>query len=195
MPQLALFDSADLVLRRDAEGGIRYTPRFLLAAEAATAFATLRERVVWSAERRLMYEREVDVPRLVARYRLDDPALPEPLPALAARLRAALGVPFNSAGLNYYRDGRDSVAPHHDKLHELVPGAPIALVSLGAPRRMTIRDTATRRAQHIELEPGSLLVMSHRSQLETEHGIPKARAAGPRISVALRLRPERALPD
>jgi alkylated DNA repair dioxygenase AlkB len=189
--QSALFEDPPLLLHDDAEGGIRYLPRFVTPAQAACWFEAIRNSVPWSSERRLMYEREVDVPRLVARYRVADPALPEPLRQIAARVGPALGVAFNSIGLNHYRDGSDSVAPHHDKLHELVPGAPIALLSLGAVRRMTIRRLAPgARAIHIDLQAGSLLVMSHRSQLETEHGIPKRReTAGPRISVALRLRP------
>ena len=42
---------------------------------AATWFDALREGVAWQSERRRMYDRDVDVPRLVARYRLDDPDL------------------------------------------------------------------------------------------------------------------------
>ena len=41
--------------------------------------------------------------------------------------------------LNFYRDGRDSVAPHNDRLHDIREGFPIPLLSLGATRRMTIR--------------------------------------------------------
>ena len=77
-------------------------------------------------------------------------------------------------------------------MHMLVEGHPIALVSLGSKRRMTIRENASRRAVHIDLEPGSLLVMSHASQLTHEHGIPKTRdVVGPRISLAYRVRPPR----
>ena len=79
---------------------------------------------------------------------------------------------------------------HNDKLHMLVPGQPIALVSLGAPRRMNIRAKAGGRALGIDLEPGSLLVMSHASQVTHEHGIPKTtKPVPPRMSVVFRARP------
>lgn len=189
--QTGLFADGPLVLFEDAEGGVRYQPDFLPPALARQWFESLRMDVDWQAQRRPMYERVVDVPRLVAGYRLDDPRLPLPLAEASVRLRAFVAAPFNSVGLNLYRDGHDSVAPHNDKLHSLVPRHPIALLSLGAPRRMTIRaKQPPRQVRHIELESGSLLLMSHASQLHYDHGIPKAREpVGPRISLAFRVRP------
>jgi len=199
--QISLFD-ADLFgtglfkpgprqLLDDAEGGVSYRPDVVDAATARQWFDALRDGVAWRAQRRPMYDRIVDVPRLVAAYRLDDPGLPESLAQAAVLLRAETGEPFNAVGLNHYRDGRDSVAPHNDKLHSLVPGHPIALLSLGATRRMTIRAKPPHRhVQHIDLQPGSLLLMSYASQLHYEHGIPKTRdPVGARISLAFRVRP------
>jgi alkylated DNA repair dioxygenase AlkB len=138
-----------------------------------------------------MYDRDVDVPRLVARFRLDSEQLPAALTHAARRAADVTGAPFNSVGLNYYRDGHDSVAPHNDHLYEIVAGYPIALISLGATRLMTIRSkTKPRRTFDLDLEGGSLLLMSYETQLHYDHGIPKARSSvGPRISVALRVRP------
>jgi len=138
-----------------------------------------------------MYDRDVDVPRLVAGYRLDEETPPEALTETARRVASAIGTRFNSVGLNYYRDGRDSVAPHNDHLYEIVEGHPIALISLGATRLMTIRSkTRPRRILDLDVEGGSLLLMSYETQLHYDHGIPKSRVpVGPRISIALRVRP------
>ena len=138
--------------------------------------------------------REVDVPRLVASYALDDPVIPGELRAAARVAQQLAGREFNSAGLNFYRDERDSVAAHNDKLHELAAGAPIALLSLGATRAMTIRTKAApRRSIQLELEPGSVLLMTYATQQHFDHGIPKAAVpVGPRISVAFRRRPRTA---
>lgn len=138
-----------------------------------------------------MYDREVDVPRLVARYRLNEGEAPATLAEAARRVTDATGTPFNSAGLNFYRDGRDSVAPHNDHLYEIVAGYPIALISLGAMRLMTIRSKSRpRRILDLDLEDGSLLLMSYTTQLHYDHGIPKTRIPiGARISLALRVRP------
>ncbi len=187
----SLFPSSALQLTQDAEGGIRYWPKVVDAAAASRWFDELCERVPWKSERRPMYDRVVDVPRLLAGFRLD--AIPGDLAALeeiAAVVRQRIDAPFNAVGLNLYRSGDDSVAMHNDKLHTLVPGHPIAIVSLGAARRMDIRTKAApRRTQRIVLEPGSLLAMSHASQFPYEHGVPKTRqAVGPRISVVYRVR-------
>jgi alkylated DNA repair dioxygenase AlkB len=141
-----------------------------------------------------MYDRDVDVPRLVARYRLDDPGLPPAVAEAAERASLVAGTRFSSAGLNYYRDGRDSVAPHNDHLYEIVPGHPIALISLGATRLMTIRskkvDEGHRRILDLDLENGSLLLMSYETQMHYDHSVPKTKTAvEARISLALRVRP------
>src|SRR5437879_13591116 len=88
-----------------------------------------------------MYYREADVPRLLSRFWLapEEDRVPGAIRAAAAMVTATTGAPFNSVGLNFYRDGRDSVAAHNDHLDEIVDGSSIALVTLGAVRRMTIR--------------------------------------------------------
>ena len=144
-----------------------------------------------------MYDRDVDVPRLTAHYHLADDSEAAGAPAAirqaAQHVIAFTKVPFNSVGLNRYRDGRDSVAPHNDHLNVLVEGHPIALLSLGATRRMTIRAKAPpRRALQVDLEGGSLLMMSYATQLHYTHGVPKTRdAVGERISLAFRVKPPR----
>lgn len=192
MAQLTLFESNDMVLVDDERGRVSYTPNFVDSATAEAWFAELRTGVDWRSERRMMYDREVDVPRLMASFRLDRPD-PVPPPAIhdaAHRVTERLGVPFNSVGLNLYRDGRDSVAPHNDHLDEIRKGFPIALLSLGATRRMTIRaKEPPKRVMHVDLEPGSLFVMDYATQLHYTHGVPKtAEPVGERISLAFRVR-------
>ena len=194
-PQLALFDPAETTLVDDAKGRIVYTPRFAEEPVAEAWFVSLRDGVGWQAERRRMYDREVDVPRLTAHFRLHPE---EVAPARRDRRGGRASArrdrsTFNSVGLNFYRDGRDSVAPHNDHLDELVEGFPIALLSLGSARSMTIRaKQPPRRVLRVDLEPGSLLLMSYATQLHYTHGIPKtSERVGPRISVVFRVRPAR----
>lgn len=185
-----LFAPAMVQLLDDLEGGVRYWPRFLDAETARAWFECLHAKAAWSHMQRPMYDRIVDVPRLLASYALD--ALPEDLPLadMLARVRALAPAPYTHVGLNLYRDGQDSVAMHHDKLHSLAEGRPITLISLGSPRRMLIRAMRGRRdTLAIDLEPGSLLRMSYASQLTHEHGIPKTtQAQSARISVVFRVR-------
>ena len=195
MSQMPLFAGAgrESVLVDDARGRVVYTPDFLPADVAGAWFAEVYRTVPWAAQRRVMYEREVDVPRLTAHFRLaaGEAEPPRVIRAAAARVTAATGVPFTSVGLNLYRDGADSVAPHNDHLDEIVRGFPIVLLSLGATRRMTIRaKEPPRRTLHVDLAAGSLLLMSYETQLHYTHGIPKTRQrVGPRISLAFRVKP------
>ena len=199
MAQLTLFDSSERLLADDDRGRITYTPGFVDAGTVEAWFAELRAAVQWRAERRVMYDREVDVPRLIGNFRLDEAGASTPGAILdaAARVVRALDVPFNSVGLNLYRDGRDSVAPHNDHLNEIQKGCPIALVSLGATRRMTIRaKTPPRATVHVDLEPGSLFVMDYATQLHYTHGVPKTpEPVGERISLAFRVKRRRGEPD
>jgi len=192
MAQLSLFDRGPQRLLDDASGRIVLTPELVDGETAARWFEQLQAGVRWKGGTRLMYEREVDVPRLRAHFRLDDPALPPALQEARDVTIAAVGAPFDSVGINLYRDERDSVAPHNDKLADLVRGEPIALLSLGATRRLTVRARQPpRRVLHIDLEAGSLLVMSWDTQLHYDHAIPKQRTpVGPRISLAFRVRGE-----
>src|SRR4051794_9698488 len=195
MSQLTLFDASDTPLVDAGRGRVTYIPGVVDAATAAAWFAELRSAVDWRAQRRMMYEREVDVPRLTGHFRLD-PAPESTAGAILAASRVVierLDGPFNSVGLNLYRDGRDSVAPHNDHLNEIRKGFPIALVSLGATRRMTIRAKAPPRSVvHVDLEPGSVLVMDYDTQLHYTHAVPKTtETVGERISLAFRVKEAR----
>lgn len=136
-----------------------------------------------------MYERELEVPRLHAHFLLAD-GVPSLLGEAFNLVIGYFDTPFDSVGLNLYRNEHDSVAPHNDKLEFLQAGQPIALLSLGATRRMVIRQKKTpHRRLNVDLESGSLLLMSWSSQLHYDHGIPKERdRVGPRISLAFRVR-------
>jgi len=195
--QIPLFGSSQGVLADDERGRIVYTPRFVPPALAQAWFAELRAAVPWKAERRRMYDRDVDVPRLTAHFHLgpedQEAGVPAAIGQAAREVLARTEVPFNSVGLNRYRDGRDSVAPHNDHLNVLVAGHPIALLSLGGTRRMTIRaKEPPRRVIHVDLEAGSLLMMSYATQLHYTHGVPKTAASvAERISLAFRVKPPR----
>ena len=103
--------------------------------------------VPWQAERRQMYDRVVDVPRLTRLYgegaALPDPLLAEAREALSGHYAAELREPFTTAGLCYYRDGRDSVAWHGDTHgRSSREDTMVAILSLGDARRLSLRPRA-----------------------------------------------------
>jgi len=197
--QLSFVPDPDVLVIADDERGRIVYKRALFERSLTDAwFDELRRSVEWRSESRQMYDRMVDVPRLVASFALDDAALPPPIHIMRPAVEQFCAIEFTSAGLNLYRDGGDSVAPHGDRLEVAESRAPVALVSLGATRRMTIRGREKpRRVLDLDLEAGSLLVMSFESHFHYDHGIPKTREfVGPRISVAFRRsRPGRQRPN
>ena len=156
-------------------------------------FERLRQRVPWRAERRQMYERAVDVPRLLAFYDVNA-ALPDTsLDAAKAELDAyyspELGEPFVTAGLCLYRDGRDSVAWHGDRIgRSSSEDTMVAIVSVGAPRALLLRPcSGTADTVRFEVGHGDLVVMGGSCQRTWEHCVPKtSKASGPRISIQFR---------
>ncbi|GAA2775331.1 alpha-ketoglutarate-dependent dioxygenase AlkB [Kitasatospora cinereorecta] len=201
--QGSLFDAAEDVglgslrgVRRTVLGAgawIDVLPGWLAGADVV--FERLVAGVPWRAERREMYDRVVDVPRLLAHYgegaELPDPVLERARSALSAHYAEELGEPFVTAGLCYYRDGRDSVAWHGDRIGRGDrEDTMVAIVSVGEARPLLLRPRfgggpTVRRA----LGHGDLLVMGGSCQRTWEHAVPKsAKPVGPRISIQFRPR-------
>ena len=183
-----LFGTGPQVLADDERGRIVYTPEFLSAALAQQSFVRLLADVPWQAERRRMYERDVAVPRLLASYALDG-ELPAPLPQLAQQVRDHVGAPFTHVGLNLYRDGRDSVAWHGDRIGRgRSENTMVAIVSLGAERKLSLRPRQPGGERvDFPVGHGDRQVMGGSCQRTWDHAVLKtAKPVGPRISVQFR---------
>jgi len=151
--------------------------------------------VPWRAERRQMYDRVVDVPRLVSFHDLTVEAPPHPLlTRLRRRLNdiyaGDLGEPFTTVGLCCYRDGSDSVAWHGDTIgRSSWQDTMVAIVSLGATRTFALRRRGGGPSLRLPMAHGDLLVMGGSCQRTWEHAVPKTSApAGPRVSMQFRPR-------
>lgn len=160
--------------------------------EADGVFLRLQQNVAWREERREMYDRVVAVPRLVCSYgirdALPDPALVAARHALNAVYADELGETFMTAGLCYYRDGRDSVAWHGDRIGRgRSENTMVAIVSLGAERKLSLRPRTGGETIAFAVGHGDLLVMGGTCQRTWDHAVLKtAKPVGPRISVQFR---------
>jgi alkylated DNA repair dioxygenase AlkB len=155
----------------------------------------LMETIPWRAERRQMYDRVLDVPRLVSFHNLAVVEAPHPhLARIRRRLNdiyaGELGEPFTSIGLCWYRDGSDSVAWHGDNIgRSRTQDTMVAIVSLGATRTLALRPRGGGSSLRLPQAHGDLLVMGGSCQRTWEHSIPKTSAgAGPRVSIQFRPR-------
>ena len=181
------------LIRRELGAGawVDLRPGWLTGGD--TVFDVLHHEVPWRAERRQMYDNVVDVPRLTKFYDLGEP-LPHSMlvtvrEALGDHYEAELGERFVTAGLCLYRDGRDSVAWHGDRIgRSTTEDTMVAILSVGSPRPLMLRPrnggAATRR---LPLGHGDLVVMGGSCQRTWEHAVLKtAKPVGPRISVQFR---------
>ncbi|MFC0454253.1 alpha-ketoglutarate-dependent dioxygenase AlkB [Rhodococcus jostii] len=202
--QASLFDDASggvelgelgsTVTRRRLTAGawVDVRPGWLTGSD--DLFATLAETVPWNAERRQMYDRVVDVPRLVRFYGEGEP-LPDPLlsaarGALSRHYQPELREDFATSGLCFYRDGSDSVAWHGDDTgRSRTEDTMVAILSLGTARPLLLRPRGGGHSIRYSLGHGDLLVMGGSCQRTWEHCVPKStRPLGPRISVQFRTR-------
>jgi alkylated DNA repair dioxygenase AlkB len=151
-----------------------------------TLLDALIDRVDWRHGRRWMYDRVVDDPRVSRWYRREHEPPHPTFSAIRASLTTRYGVEMGGFGLNYYRDGRDSVAYHRDRELRRLDDTLIAIVTLGAARPFLIRPLGGGRSRDLRPGSGDLLVMGGRCQVAWEHGVPKVAHAGPRISATLR---------
>jgi alkylated DNA repair dioxygenase AlkB len=177
------FDAAFSTNRRislDADAWVDVTPGWVSGADSL--FQTVLEEAPWESQQMWMYERVVDQPRLIARW--DDP--PSLFEAMRESLSDRYGVEFVSIGFNLYRDGRDSVAFHGDRVARELPAAIVAIVSLGGRRKFQLRPKRGGRSVSLWVASGDLLVMGGSCQRTWDHGVPKMARAEPRVSVQFR---------
>jgi alkylated DNA repair dioxygenase AlkB len=144
-------------------------------------FDELEQCLQWRRESMKMYDKTVDVPRLLAGV---------PREGIVEEMRAAIsqkwGEEFVYTTAALYRDGNDSVAFHGDTTARNMVEALVATVSLGAPRRFMLRPAEGGESIALQLGRGDLVVMGGTCQRTWRHGIPKVASAGPRIALMFR---------
>ena len=166
-----------------AEGAwIEHVPGWLAGAD--DLFVTIADLVQWRSPMVTMWDKRLPTPRLNGTLEA------ERRPPIVETMRQALSerydIEFRTIGANWYRDGRDSVAWHGDRIARTLPEATIAIVSLGGPRRFLLRPTGGGRSVKLDLASGDLLAMGGTCQRTWQHSVPKVTRAGPRISLTFR---------
>jgi len=155
---------------------------------SAELFERLVDRLAWSSRTVTMYGRQVDEPRLTAAWPGPgvDPVAGPAVEEVRRLLSHRYGVALRSTWANLYRDGRDSVAWHGDRVLRQREVALVAIVSLGEPRPFRLRPVGGGDSVGFDLGLGDLLVMGGSCQRTWQHGVPKVRRAGPRLSLSFR---------
>ena len=182
------FDHRYSALRRvplSEDAWIDHQPGFITGH--AALFDHLASTTAWRIVEEQIYDRTLPTPRLIAGLPDDGPGHPL-LEEIRQSFSEHYGDEFVRVSMALYRDGRDSVAFHGDRIARTLPHALVATVSLGTPRRFLMRPRGGGPSQAWNLGWGDLFVMGGSSQLTWQHGIPKLAHAQPRIAVMFRPR-------
>ena len=189
---LSLFPSENLL---PFDGEVLFYADFL----GNEYFELLKSEINWKQEGMKMYGKEVLFPRLTAWYAEDGKTykysglvnIPQEFTPNLLKIKEMVelktGKKFNSALLNYYRNGQDSMGWHSDDEPELGKNPVIASVSLGAARKFQFKHkTMPKSLININLSPGSLLIMQGATQHHWLHQVPKVKDALERINITFR---------
>jgi alkylated DNA repair dioxygenase AlkB len=170
----------------DDEAWVDHAPGWVSGSDRL--FEEILMSRTWQQRSRHMYDKKVLEPRLTAPWSLSsgEPLEPPILEEIRLVLCDRYGREFDSVGFNLYRDGRDSVAWHGDRIAKEIEDPIVALVCLGEPRKFLLRPKGGGQSRAFFLGRGDLLVTGGKSQRTWEHSVPKVSEAGPRISVAYR---------
>lgn len=182
------------------DGEMTYYQSLFDAPTSRRLFDSLYKNTPWTQRSINLYGRTIPMPRLTAwfadrgiHYAYSGGQEPRHdwtpiLLEIKHRVEQTIAAEFNGALLNLYRDGNDCVGWHSDNESVLGDNPVIASVSLGATRRFRLRHKENEaRPISIELESGSLLVMSGQTQCCWRHQLPKTRRpSGPRVNVTFR---------
>ncbi len=177
------------------DGEVLYFPNFI----SNDFFEKLKDEINWKQEGMKIFGKEVAFPRLTAWYAENGKTytysglknipeeFTESLLSIKEKVESEAGVHFNSALLNYYRHGNDSMGWHTDNEPELGENPVIASISLGSSRKFQFKHKSTLKStQNIILEPGSLLLMQGSTQHHWQHQVPKVKEAEGRINITFR---------
>jgi len=194
-----LFNDSEHILFEN-KGRLSYCADWLSHHESFLYFRQLYQDLDWKEEILNLYGKDVSTPRLVAWYgdadaiytysgKTHHPLTWHPLLLLLKnRLEQEFHHPLNSVLANLYRNGHDSMGWHADNEAALGKDPNIFSVSLGASRFFDIRrKEQIKQKSRINLENGSLLIMSGAFQQHWQHQVPRQlRIANARINLTFR---------
>ncbi len=167
----------------DADSWVDRASAWLLDAD--DVFDHLLRTLRWEQREMAMFEQVVWQPRLSGEASAAD--VPASLRNGLLELGDRYELTFDRYFVNLYRDGRDSVAWHRDKIGKVAHEPVVVIVSMGATRSFCLRPRAGGRSRRFTVSHGDLLVMGGRCQHDWEHSVPKTAALlGPRISFTAR---------
>ncbi len=200
-----LFDTVDLFMTGRSgkkefdlpDADVMLMDNFFTKQESDDYYRILLADTLWHKYERPMYTKTVTAPRMISWYqdKNDDiaskntPELTPCLKQIRTKVENETHLKFNAVLLNLYRNGRDSISWHSDKIERLGENPVIVSVTFGATRLFRLRHKFRKDIQpvSIPLHHGSFLIMAGKTNSFWEHQVPKTtRNVLPRINLTFR---------
>jgi alkylated DNA repair dioxygenase AlkB len=166
------------------EGVAKYHGTLFSEASADGYFNGLLNSIEWKNDEVIVFGKRISTKRKVAWYadqpfeytysKITKQALPwtDELLQLKALVEDKVGEKFNSCLLNLYHNGSEAMAWHSDAEKDLKKNGAIGSLSFGAERKFSFKHKKTKAIVTLQLEHGSLLVMSGTTQTHWLHRLP-----------------------
>ena len=170
---------------------------FFTKEESDHYYELLLHQTKWKEYEMEIFDKTVKAPRMIAWYQdkeniNSNQNIPDWSPELLKireRVENETALNFNSALLNLYRNGNDSVAWHSDQEGNSGPNPVIASVTFGESRMFKLRHKFRKDIAPIEipLHHGSFLLMAGTTNSFWQHQVPKtSKDVLPRINLTFR---------
>lgn len=202
---MTLFDDTDIFMsgtngRKDfdlPDADVLLIDNFFSKEESDYYYEVLLNNTEWREYEMPMYDKIVTAPRMISWFQdrnedipsRDAPELTEDLKKIRSRVEAEVDLKFNAVLLNLYRNGKDGVSWHSDKVNRSGVNPVIASVTFGETRMFRLRHKFRKDLPLVEipLHHGSFLLMAGTTNSFWEHQVPKtAREVLPRINLTFR---------
>lgn len=194
-----LFNTELSANRLPFDGEVYYYGPIMSIAKAQDFYEKLLENVEWENDKAIIFGKLIITKRKVAWYgnkpfnytysKTTKSALPwnKELLELRKVVEQKTGETFNSCLLNLYHSGEEGMAWHSDGEKDLKKNGAIASLSFGAERKFAFKHKVTKQNVSIQLEKGSLLVMTGETQTNWLHRLPPTKKVKtPRINLTFR---------
>lgn len=171
----------------DETSWVEFAPRWFVGGD--DLLFEVQEALPWRQGKRVMWGKVVDEPRLTVGCAIGSVHVSETVRGISERLSRQYGEQLSMLWANWYRSGSDAVSWHGDRVARWAIDPTVAIVSLGGPRRFTIKPRPGHDglSKTFSLASGDLLVMRGRCQVDFLHAVPRQAGAAPRVSLTFRV--------
>lgn len=181
------------------DGEVYYYGAIMPTSKAQEYYNYLFNNIQWENDKAVIFGKTITTKRKVAWYatnpfsytysKITKTALPwtKELLELKKIVEEKTGETFNSCLLNLYHSGEEGMAWHSDGEKDLKENGAIGSLSFGAERKFSFKHKENKQKIDINLDRGSLLVMTGTTQKNWLHRLPPTKKVNaPRINLTFR---------